>query len=234
VSLPSDDPAAPADPAAVPPAGPTVPAAGPTSPAAGPTSPAGADVPPGPVPAGAPPGNRFVQPLVLLGLVLVSGLVWGLLWWWIAPTAVTQVIDGGVYLTGHDNLFASQDAWFAIIGAGVGAVLAVVWPPLTRRTPVAGVIAGLVGSAVAGLIAWRIGTWLGPASFKDQLHAGIKAPITPLTLHTPIAVLMAPMIFAAVRIVMELIGHFLDGRQAPEPAPGPWSASQGVHVQQGQ
>jgi hypothetical protein len=198
-------------------------------------------VPPADPPAGSESGSversqhRALVPLVALGLIVATGVAWGLLWWWIAPTAATQVIDGAVYLSGHDNLFASQDSWFAIIGAGAGAVLSAGWPALTRRTPVAGVVAGLVGSAVAGLIAWWIGTFLGPDPLRVQLHAGVKAPITPLVLHTPIAVLMAPMLFAAVRIVMEILTHFLDGRRVPElPPPAPWSAPQGVHVEQGQ
>jgi hypothetical protein len=177
-------------------------------------------------------------PVVALGLIVLVGVVWGLLWWVIAPTAATQVVDGAVYLNGHDDLFASQDSWFAILGAGAGAVLALGWPALTRRTPVAGVLAGLVGSAVSGLLAWRIGSWLGPDALRAQLHAGVKAPITPLALRAPIAVLVAPMIFAAVRIVMELLGHFMDGREAPENAgwspPPPYSAPEGVHVEQGE
>jgi hypothetical protein len=192
--------------------------------------------PPAPARAPEPPRHRALVPLVALGLVVATGVVWGLLWWWIAPTAATTVVDGAVYLSGHDNLFASQDSWFAIIGAGAGAVLSAGWPALTRRTPVPGVVAGLVGSATAGLIAWRIGTWLGPDPLRTQLHAGVKAPITPLVLHTPIAVLMAPMLFAAVRIVMEILTHFIEGRGAPQlpPPPAPWSAPQGVHVEQGQ
>lgn len=175
---------------------------------------------------------RFRPPLLALALVVGSGLLWGLLWFWIAPTARTQVIDGGVYLNGHDNLFATQDAWFAILGAVTGALLSVLWPYLTRRTPVAGALAGLVGSGLAGLLAWWLGSMLGPDPLKTQLQHGIRAPITPVTLHTSTAVLMAPLFFAAVRIVIELVHHFLDGRAEGRVQPE-GSAPQGVHVEQG-
>jgi hypothetical protein len=178
------------------------------------------------------PAGRFRTPLVAFALVVVAGLLWGLAWFWIAPTAKTQVIDGGVYLNGHDNLFASQDGWFAVLGAVVGALLSVVWPYLTRRTPVAGVVAGLVGSTVSGLLAWWLGSTLGPDPLKTQLQHGIKAPITPVMLHTSTAVLMAPLFFAAVRIVIETVRHFLDGRAEARPQPV-GSAAQGVHVEQG-
>ena len=179
-----------------------------------------------------PAHRRYRAPLLALLLIVVAGLLWGLAWFWIAPTAKTQVLDGGVYLNGHDNLFASQDAWFAILGAVVGALLSVVWPYLTRRTPVAGVVAGLVGSAVSGLIAWWLGSTLGPDPLKTQLQHGIKAPITPVMLHTSTAVLMAPLFFAAVRIVIELLHHFLEGRAEAGPRRVD-SAAQGVHVEQG-
>ncbi len=178
------------------------------------------------------PAGRFQAPLLALLLVVVAGLLWGLAWFWLAPTAKTQVLDGGVYLNGHDTLFASQDGWFAVLGAVTGALLSVVWPYLTRRRPVPGVVAGLVGSAVAGLIAWWLGSALGPDPLKTQLRHGVAAPITPVALHTSTAVLMAPLFFAAVRIVIEMVRHFLDGRA--ETTPGPVaSAPQGVHVEQG-
>jgi hypothetical protein len=109
-----------------------------------------------------------------------------------------------------------------------------VWPVLTRRTPVIGVVAGLVGSAAAGLLAWRIGTLLGPDPLKAQFLAGVKAPITPLVLHTPIAVLVAPLAFAVVRLAMEGLGHVLSRASDDRPGPVTSSVAQAVDVQQGQ
>jgi hypothetical protein len=166
------------------------------------------------------PVHRFRAPLLAVALIVLAGVLWGLVWYWVAPTSATEVIDGAVYLKGNQDLFAAQDGWFAILGAVTGGLLSAVWPSLSRHAPVPGVIAGLVGSAVAGLLAWRIGTWLGPDSLRAQVHAGVKAPITPLSLHAPIAVLMAPMFFAGVRIVMETVAHFLEGRR-PDPSPLP-------------
>ncbi len=108
-----------------------------------------------------------------------------------------------------------------------------VWPYLTRRRPVAGVVAGLVGSAVAGLIAWWLGSALGPDPLKTQLRHGVKAPITPVVLHTSTAVLMAPLFFAAVRIA-DRAGVALPRRPGRGHRRGrSASAAQGVHVEQG-
>jgi hypothetical protein len=178
-------------------------------------------------------------PLLVVAVLVVAGVAWGLVWWRVAPTAATTIEDGSIFLNGHDELMAAQDGWFAILGAVTGAVLALGWPLLTRRTPIAGVLAGLVGSGAAGLLAWRIGTALGPDPLKAQVLAGSKAPITPIVLHTPIAVLVAPMVFAVVRLVVEGVAHFLSGHQPADdrrPVPeasGP-SAAQAVDVQQGQ
>jgi hypothetical protein len=180
-----------------------------------------------------PRRGRWVA-LAALGLLVLAGLVWGLLWWRIAPTAATTVEDGAIFLNGHDELMAAQDGWFAILGGVAGALLSAVWPVLTRRTPVIGVVAGLVGSAAAGLLAWRIGTLLGPDPLKAQFLAGVKAPITPLVLHTPIAVLVAPLAFAVVRLAMEGLGHVLSRASDDRPGPATSSVAQAVDVQQGQ
>jgi hypothetical protein len=172
--------------------------------------------------------------LVAAAVVVTAGLAWGLLWWRLAPTAATVVQDGGVYLKGHEELMAAQDGWFVVLGALSGALLSVVWPMVVRHRQVAGLLAGLVGCLAAGLIAWGLGAWLGPSSLRDQLAAGVKAPITPLVLHTPVALLFAPMLFAVVRALVELLGSAVAGIHTEPPEPATSSAAQSVHIEQGQ
>ena len=192
-------------------------------------------------PSGSPDGARgsrrgpdLGRSLAAPALIVAAGLAWGLLWWRLAPTATTVVQDGGVYLRGHEELMAAQDGWFVVLGAITGAVLSTVWPMVSRRRPIAGLLAGLAGCVAAGLLAWALGVWLGPSSLRDQLAAGVKAPITPLVLHTPVALLFAPMLFAVVRGLMELLGSAFAGMHTEPPLPAMHSATQAVHIQQGQ
>jgi hypothetical protein len=180
-------------------------------------------------------------PVVAGAVVVLAGVLWGVLWWLLAPTARTVVQDGGVYLQGHDELMVGQDGWFVVLGAATGAILATLWPALSRRRPVAGLFAGLAGCVVAGLIAWAVGAWLGPDSLGTQLAAGVKAPITPIALHTWSALLFAPFLFVAVRGLTELLSSAVAGMHTEPPPPatstspaGRGSAAQGVHVQQRQ
>ena len=75
--------------------------------------------PPTPTPGGRP---GAVQTLTAVGIVLGAGVIWGLLWWWLAPTARTVIQDGGVYLQGHDELMVGQDGWFVVLGAITGVI----------------------------------------------------------------------------------------------------------------
>jgi uncharacterized membrane protein YeaQ/YmgE (transglycosylase-associated protein family) len=193
---------------------------------------------PGPVPAlvVGPDRSRSGVARALAGpaLIVGAGLVWGLLWWQLAPTAATVVQDGGVYLRGHQELMAAQDGWFVVLGSITGALLSTVWPSVSRGGTVRALLAGLVGCVAAGLFAWGLGVWLGPSSLRDQLAAGVKAPITPLVLHTPAALLFAPMLFAAVRGLMELLGSAFANIHTETPPPATHSGAQTVHIQQGQ
>lgn len=185
------------------------------------------------------------MPLVPVLAVLAAGVVWGVLWWLLAPTARTVVQDGGVYLQGHDELMVGQDGWFVVLGAATGAILASFWPAVSRRRPVAGLLTGLVGCVLAGLVAWGLGGWLGPDSLRSQLADGVKAPVTPVALHTWSALLFAPFLFAVVRGLTELLTSAVAGMHTEPPPPatstspatrGPagGSAAQGVHVEQRQ
>jgi hypothetical protein len=180
--------------------------------------------------------------ILAIAVVLAVGLLWGVVWDWLAPTARTVVQDGGVYLQGHEELMVGQDGWFAVLGAIAGAVLATVWPALwpalSRSRPIASVGAGLAACVAAGLVAWGLGAWLGPDALTDQLAAKVKAPITPLALHTPAALLFAPFLFVVVRGLIELLGSAVAGIHTEPPPPAMsasgGSAAQGVHIQQGQ
>ena len=125
----------------------------------------------------------------------------------------TRSSDGAVYLRGHDDLIGGPGRLVRRSSArSPAALLSVVWPCVTRRSPVAGCHRrACSAAAAAGLIAWRLGTALGPDSLRAQLAAGVKAPITPLVLHTPVAVLFAPMVFAVVRALIELVGYAFAG-----------------------
>jgi hypothetical protein len=140
-----------------------------------------------------------------------------------------------------------QDGWFVVLGALTGAVLATVWPALwpalTRSRPIASIVAGLAACLAAGLVAWGLGAWLGPDALTSQLAHGVKAPMTPVALHTPAALLFAPFLFVVVRGLMDLLGSAVAGMHTDPPPPAtststPFSpggsAAQGVHVQQGQ
>jgi hypothetical protein len=180
------------------------------------------------------PGYRSGPPLIALAVIVVAGLLWGLLWWKFAPTPGTQVIDGALYPRGGDGWSAAQDGTFAIVGAATGAIISVIWPSLTRRVPVAGVIAGVLGCVLAGLIAWWLGVHLGPDPLRVQLKAGIKTPTLPLVLNAPVAVLVAPMIFGVVRALTEMLTYAFANVHTAPPEPATSSAAQAVHIQQGQ
>lgn len=197
-----------------------------------------------------------VLPLAAIGVVLAAALLWGVLWWRLAPTAQTVVQDGGVYLRGHEELMVGQDGWFVVLGAITGAVLATFWPAVTKARPIAGLFAGMAGCLAAGLVAWGLGVWLGPDAITSQLSHGVKTPVTPIALHTWAALLFAPFLFVVVRGLMELLGSAVAGMhtEPPPPAtsastfgvpPAPssatspagsadGSAAQGVHIQQRQ
>lgn len=96
---------------------------------------------------------------------LLLGVIVAVLWARLAPDVYGQVFENGV----GRGAFASrlrfgQDVTFGALGAGAGALLALVFCTRYRRRPVSALIA-LVGAGVAGsVLAWRLGSALGPES----------------------------------------------------------------------
>ncbi len=73
------------------------------------------------------------------------------------------------------------DGWFAVIGAGISALAGLAWLMRTRLHPVGVVVAGVVGSVVAGAIAWGTGLLMAPsaAQLAELTKAGVGGSTVP-------------------------------------------------------
>ena len=143
--------------------------------------------------------------VVALGLVVLGlGVLLGVLWWVAAPLARADVVGGEVLLTGHQELQAAQDGWFAVV-TGLTGVLAATVTALRpeRREAVSAALAPVLGAAVA-VTAWATGVLLGPSSLVEQVRAGVTQPLTPLQLHAYGVLLVGPFLFALTRFFASL------------------------------
>jgi hypothetical protein len=133
-----------------------------------------------PPPAGAPgagayeqdgPGMKreLLEAAVITVAVTLSGVLLGLLWWWLAPHVPLVGDEAGnnwvVYLKDTEGEQAvGVDGTFTLLGLAFGLVSAVVLMLLRRRGGVPAVVALGLGGLLGSLLAWRLGVWLGPES----------------------------------------------------------------------
>jgi hypothetical protein len=153
--------------------------------------------------------------LAALGLT-VSGVLLGLLWWWLAPHVplVGDVSDGSwvVYLKDSEGEQAvGVDGTFTLLALAFGVVSAAAAFLARRRGGVPLVVALTVGGLLASVVAWRLGVWLGPTSdvlahakdvgknvtFSAPLKLGAKGallawPIAALVVHLGLTALFGP------------------------------------------
>ncbi|MER6785348.1 DUF2567 domain-containing protein [Streptomyces sp. NPDC000658] len=106
---------------------------------------------------------------VITVAVAVAGVLFGLLWVWLAPNVplVGDLADDQwvVYFKDTEGEQAiGVDGTFALLALAFGALsaLAVFWR--RRRGGVPLVVALAVGGFLGSLLAWRLGVWLGPES----------------------------------------------------------------------
>ncbi|MEU6588825.1 AAA family ATPase [Streptomyces sp. NPDC046881] len=133
-----------------------------------------------PPPAGGPGAGAYEQDgpgmktelreaAVTTVAVALSGVLLGLLWWWLAPHVplVADRIDNNwvVYVKDTEGEQAvGVDGTFILLGLAFGLVSAVVVFLLRRRGGVPLVVALGLGGLLGSLLAWRLGVWLGPES----------------------------------------------------------------------
>nr|WP_194236872.1 hypothetical protein [Streptomyces phyllanthi] len=149
--------------------------------------------------------------IITVGVAL-TGVLLGVLWWWLAPQ-VPLVSDGdAVYLRDTEGEQAiGVDGTFVLLALAFGAVSALVVFLVRRRGGVPLVVALAVGGLLGSLLAWRLGVWLGPAedvaararevgegvTFSAPLELGAKGallawPLATLVMHLGVTGLFGP------------------------------------------
>ena len=111
--------------------------------------------------AGAPwPGRAELRAdlrgsLVLAGVLLLTGIPAGLLWWALAPRATFEVTEEGPVPVGRPpiELLVADDGVYTVVLAVLGLVAGAVAWQLRRRRGVATVLALAAGTVLASLAA---------------------------------------------------------------------------------
>lgn len=139
-------------------------------------------------PGSATPRDVAVDVAVVLLWSLAAGVVGALLWWWATPLPEATATPDGPALTADE--LARQvavDGWFAVVAVGLGLLSGLVLLAWRRRDPLLSVALVVLGAALAGQLALRLGGVLGPADPATVLAGRAQGAQAPLQL-----VLQAP------------------------------------------
>ncbi|MEU1467712.1 ABC transporter permease [Streptomyces sp. NPDC005761] len=149
--------------------------------------------------------------------VTVAGLALGLLWLWLAPRVPLVSDDAAVFLSDSEGEEAiGADGTFALLALAFGAVSAGVAFLFHRKGGIALVVALAVGGVLGSLVAWQLGTRLGPTddvvAHAREVGKGVIFD-APLELHAKGALLAWSL--AAMAVHLGLTAVF--GPRDPEP-----------------
>ncbi|MFI0513318.1 AAA family ATPase [Streptomyces sp. WSLK1-5] len=169
--------------------------------------------------------TELIEGAVILVAVALSGVLLGLLWWWLAPHVplVGDVDEQGnwvVYLKDTEGEQAvGVDGTLTLLALAFGFVSALVVFLWRRRGGVPLVVGLAVGGVLASLLAWRMGMWLGPSS---DVIAHAKAVGKGVTFSAPLELgakgALLAWSFAGLVVHLGLTALF--GPRDPEPMYG--------------
>jgi uncharacterized membrane protein YeaQ/YmgE (transglycosylase-associated protein family) len=156
-----------------------------------------------------------------VALVLVGvGVVVGLVWWRLAPTAQVRLeAEGGFFVDPDPETYIASDVWFAVLSLVAGAVAGVLLWRLVHRAAVAGVLGLAVGGTVGALVAAWIGQRLGhtdPAAVA-KLPAGSLVHVS-LEVQATAVLFVLPLSALAGWLVRDLLHDRRVAREAREAA----------------
>ncbi|MFE6488282.1 AAA family ATPase [Streptomyces sp. NPDC057757] len=165
---------------------------------------------------------------VIAVAVAVSGVLLGLLWWWLAPSVPLIADDSAVYLKDSEGEQAiGVDGTFTLLALGFGALSALVVFLLRRRGGVPLVVGLAVGGVLGSLLAWRIGVWLGPTT---DVVAHAKEVGKGVTFSAPLKLGAkgALMAWSLGALVVHIGLTALFGPRDPDPFLSPYGYAPGV------
>ena len=177
---------------------------------------------------------RAVTAVTALGAVTaVLGLPLGLLWSWLAPDVPVRVTStgGAAFATTQPEQPAAADAWFALLGLGFGALVAVcAWRLAAGTRGPAGLLALVAGTAGAGLLAWWVGRQVGLAGYQAALESAPPGAVLDRPADLRIArtgwwppvvtgVVLAPALSAAVTYTLVAAWSRFPSLGVPPPGP---------------
>ncbi|WP_345643751.1 AAA family ATPase [Streptomyces siamensis] len=160
---------------------------------------------------------------VITVAVALTGLLLGVLWWWLAPHVPLIADDSAVYLKDTEGEQAiGVDGTFTLLALAFGAVSALVVFLVRRRGGVPLVVALAVGGFLGSLIAWRIGVWLGPT---QNVVAHAKAVGKGVTFSAPLKLGAkgALLAWTVAALVVHLGLTALFGPRDPDPYQSPYT-----------
>ncbi|MFB9365388.1 hypothetical protein ACWCYY_25855 [Kitasatospora sp. NPDC001664] len=177
--------------------------------------------PPPPARERRPLGPELKVGAVITAAGVVLGAVMGALWLWLAPRVMLVAGSDAIrYVDPEGEQRAGADGTFALLGLGAGVLCALVAFVLTRaRGGGIAVAAGLAAGGLGGsVIAWQIGTRLGPSTDvvanAKKAGQGVRFSAA-LELGAHGALLVWPM--AAMILLLALSAAF--GKREPDPSP---------------
>jgi len=182
-----------------------------TSPYAGASAPPDPPPYPGMVPGGAaavplpawyaglrPAAGELATVVRLGGLLMLTGLPLGVLWWFRAPRRAYLVAEEGAFaIVPESEAAVGSDGWFLLLTGVVAALAALVsWRFLRHRGPL--VTAALAaGMLLCGLATWFVGSLLGAGPSAAELTAVGDIVLGPLELRAHGVLVVGPFLAVA-------------------------------------
>ncbi|MFG3255831.1 hypothetical protein [Streptomyces sp. NPDC048172] len=189
-------------------------------PGPGPFPPPVAEWTPGPNDEASATPGREVRDAVLYGLgVAAVGVVFALLWVWLAPRVPLFTDGKAVYLKDPEGEEAfGADGSFLLIGVVIGVVTGAI-AFYARKLGGVGLVVGLgVGALAGSFLAWRLGVWLGPESdmVVAAKEAGKGATFdAPMKLQAKGALLAWPLAALVTHLALTVVQWLRDAGAAP-------------------
>jgi Protein of unknown function (DUF2567) len=155
--------------------------------------------------------------VTLAGVLLLSGLPAGLLWWWLAPRADFRITADGPVAIGRpsNEISVADDSVLVLILAALGLLAGGLAWLLRRRRGVATVAALAAGTLAAAVVAWQVGELLGPPPTPAELADVGGVVTTPLSLAGVPALAVAPFAAVLAYLVAVLMARTDDLGRAP-------------------